>query len=342
MNKFDEKYDIYLARYEDLDDIMNFIKDQWNPDHILAIDKEFFLYEHGIDGRISFLVARNKENQEIESILGYIPASRDKDHLDIWTGIWKTKAGAMAFLGMELMKRLRFMLGARTLAGVGDNPNTTVRLTKFFMKSFIEKMKQYYMLSDSVENSIAEIHHSVPKKVYIGQKTNVNLVKEFANLKKHYDFEKNMDVVPYKDAWYIEKRYFSHPINKYMVYELSQNNGVEALLVMREQKYRESKVLRIIDYIGNQELFAGLHSFFEKSLSYYEYIDFYTLGFEEKYIKNAGFVLRTEEDTNIIPNYFYPFEKCNIDIWVDSTNPDMIFMKGDGDQDRPNSRIQEE
>ena len=50
----------------------------------------------------------------------------------------------------------------------------------------------------------------------------------------------------------------------------------------------------------------------------------------------AGFSERTEDDTNIIPNYFSPFVAENIDIYVRSPYENTLFMKADGDQDRPN------
>ena len=49
-------------------------------------------------------------------------------------------------------------------------------------------------------------------------------------------------------------------------------------------------------------------------------------------------VEKTDDDMNIIPDYFSPFEQKNIDIWVDSSNriDTCCFFKADGDQDRPN------
>lgn len=335
MNKFDEYYDIRLAKVEDIEDIMNFIKVQWGENHILGNNRDFFEYEHVIDGHVTFLIARSKLDGELHSILGYIPASKDKEHLDVWTGIWKTKDGAMTFLGMELMRRIQPVLNARTLAGVGDNPNTTIRLNRYFLNSYTDKMKHFYKLSKNEEFKIANIKNLVYKKSSDYQKTSIKHITNCDDLYE-YDCLNNTESIPYKDVWYVRRRYFDHPINKYIVYGLSGKQDAEAILVLREQRYGDSKILRVIDYIGNQELMAGLGSFFDMQLQTYEYIDFYTLGFNDVFLQQAGFNLRDEDDENIIPNYFYPFERRNVDIWVDSTNPNMIFVKGDGDQDRPN------
>ena len=83
-------------------------------------------------------------------------------------------------------------------------------------------------------------------------------------------------------------------------------------------------------------MLQGISKFIEEKLTEYEYVDFYCLGFEESYILKAGFTLREENDTNIIPNFFSPFVQENIDIWVDSSKEGCLFFKADGDQDRPN------
>lgn len=62
----------------------------------------------------------------------------------------------------------------------------------------------------------------------------------------------------------------------------------------------------------------------------------YCLGMEEEYILKVGMVERTEEDPNIIPNYFHPLEQTNVDIWVASSQNNAVFFKADIDKDRPN------
>lgn len=37
MNRFDEKYIFKIADMEELDDIMGFIREYWNKDHILSL-----------------------------------------------------------------------------------------------------------------------------------------------------------------------------------------------------------------------------------------------------------------------------------------------------------------
>ena len=72
----------------------------------------------------------------------------------------------------------------------------------------------------------------------------------------------------------------------------------------------------------------------------YEYIDFVVVGADYDVLKKAGFINRKEHPETIIPNYFEPFLKKNIDLdyAFKSVDPEAmaLFYKADADQDRPN------
>lgn len=104
MNKFDEKYEIRMAKYEDIEDIMEFIDKYWKKDHILARDRDFFEYEMIHDGQVNFIIARDRESYEIVGLHGYVLAS--KNILDGWGSIWKILPNTMCFLGLELAKKI--------------------------------------------------------------------------------------------------------------------------------------------------------------------------------------------------------------------------------------------
>lgn len=338
MNRFDEKYDIRLASYDEIPQIMKFIGDNWKKDHILAVNRDFFEYEHVIDGKVNFIIAKEKsETADIKGINGFLQASDDKEKLDVWTVLWKVAKGVIPFLGMEMQLRVQQITGARTVAGLGDNPNTTIKLLSAMTTYKCGKMKHFYRLSDTDNFRIAKVisRNKNIQKAKCDFVTNVIKYNNFAELINDFDFSKCTNCVPYKNGWYVNHRFFEHPIYKYQIYGLYNTKNVDALLITREQEYNGAKALRIIDYIGEQSLFAGLTVFFDHILKQYEYTDFYTFGFNEEYLFLAGFVERTEEDSNIIPNYFNPFLRQNIDIWYDSSDDKCIFFKGDADQDRP-------
>lgn len=337
MNRFDKQYDIRLAYYGEIEEIMAFIDQYWKKGHILGNNREFFLYEHVIEGQVTFVIARERSSGEIHGILGYLPASSDCDRYDIWGVIWKTNERAASMLGIELKRRIFELTGARTELGTGANPKTSIPLLKRILHYSTGKMKQYYCVSPNVDYRIAKIEYQPRRTVPFETETIVKRMNSIREVTEKFDFNSYSNVIPYKDAWYVDKRYFKHPIYEYEVYGLShQGEKTEALLVCREQRHNGAKVLRIVDYIGKQQLFQGISKFIEKKLTEYEYIDFYCLGFEEQYILKAGFTRRKENDTNIIPNFFSPFVQKNVDIWVDSSKEGCLFFKADGDQDRPN------
>ena len=99
-----------------------------------------------------------------------------------------------------------------------------------------------------------------------------------------------------------------------------------------------AKVLRIVDYIGDETLISGTNDFFTDRLleDDLEYVDFYEYGLTRDYILQAGFSDRYESE-NIIPQYFDPFEQRNVDMWSFYCTEGTRIFKADGDQDRPNT-----
>lgn len=346
MLSFDDKYEIRFANKSDIPDIMKFIDGEWKEGHILGKDIDFFHYEHVIEDKVTFLIALDKENNSIEGLLGYILASNEKNS-DIWTGIWKVKKQARAFLGMELMKRLPEMTCARTLIGLGDNPDTTIKLFKLMKKNHsIVLLKQYYRLNENVNNYklINKFRDTSQCGQYYNDSFDDIIISRMDNINDIYhsiDLEKYRNCVPYKDYWYIKHRYLDHPIFDYSIYFIrgKGNNTRDdgALLIMRNDKFEDRIAIRIVDYIGNQALFSHTYKFWNVFFSNknIEYVDMYEYGFEEDYLRQAGFIERIDSDC-VIPNYYHPFEKRNVDIWCDSSNANTLFFKGDGDQDRPN------
>ena len=86
-----------------------------------------------------------------------------------------------------------------------------------------------------------------------------------------------------------------------------------------------------LDKIDN--INANIQSFLENNDC--EYVDCYNYGIEKEVFLKMGFS-EVKEDC-IIPNYFEPFEKKNVDIhYAVFGKHDVVIFKGDGDQDRPN------
>ena len=339
-NKFDEKYDIRLARYDEIDEIMKFIDIHWRKGHIMASNRNFFEYEFVHDNIVQFVIAKDKTDGKIHGLHGYLLASQNRsDKFDTWGSIWKVVPGSMGLLGWEIVKRLQAITGTRAFLSIGGNPETTVPMLKKFQRfEDVGKMQHFYCLSPKKNYRIAKIDHYESFDPPAANEIEIKCFNDFNQLQHNFDFSLIGDSFPYKDAWYIKRRYFTYPIFSYQVYGLfdAKSEKAQALIVCREQEYDGAKALRIVDYIGKDYLFGNLGEFFRQNLLEYEYIDLYCYGFNNQFILQSGMTELKEEDTNIGPNYFAPYVAKNIDIWIGSPKKGAVFFKADGDQDRPN------
>lgn len=339
MSIFDEKYDIRLANIEDIDAIMSFIDEHWRKGHILAANRAFFEYEFmEPDGTVNFEIAENKEDGSIEGIIGFLKASHSSDCLDIWDVMWRTKPGSIAFLGVELIKARDARIKPRNVLSVGDNPKTAVPIVKHFFNREICSLNHWYRLADLQEYKIAKIVDKKMPSISCCEDVVIEEIATAEELSEKFPFDEFRDTVPYKDAWYYAHRFFSHPVYKYRVFCISSGFEPKAVFVTRKQEMLGSSALRIVNFYGDRSSIAFIGPFIsgliEKESC--EYADFWESGFDGDSLEKAGFVKVEEDDENIIPDYFYPFEQKNIEILADSSVPGAVFCKADGDQDRPN------
>ena len=98
-------------------------------------------------------------------------------------------------------------------------------------------------------------------------------------------------------------------------------------------------------FIGSNKDFPLVHDLliFLLKENKAEYVDFYSYGLSVDLIQKAGFINRKKIKSLIIPGYFEPYEKKNVDIrfgYKISQSQRKIpvrLFKGDGDVDRPNA-----
>lgn len=336
---FDEVYDIRLATKEDIPMIMNFIDSHWKKGHIMGNNRAFFEYEfvHGND--VDFIIAIKKDTKTLEAIFGFLRCSEQRTG-DIWGSMWKVndEGDNMNLLGIEIAKRVYELTGCHYYCGNGANPKTTVPLRKLFFREKTVKMKQFYWLnSNKTEYKIAEINTKWnPTRKEGVPCYEIRKFEGFEELSKEFDVEV-LESMPHKDPWYINKRYFKHPIYHYDAYGIYDGKVVKAIFFTREINVEGASILRIVDYIGEHKMLPGIYDALDSLVKEhdYEYIDFFEFGIDDQLLYDAGFKNREDYD-NIIPNYFEPFVRENIDIWAHYKLDGTTFFKADGDQDRPN------
>ena len=339
-SEYDKKYDIRLASIDDIPYIMKFLDDHWKKGHIMATNRKLFEYEYVHEDEVDFILAIDKNTKKIEALFGFLRCSKDRNG-DIWGSMWMVNDNPdnMKLLGVELAKRVYSLTGCRSHIGNGANPKTTIPLRKIFFREKTVKMKQYYRLNADIENY--EI--AVVKEPWISEKLkdtpvyHLKKIESFKELLNSFDID-SVNGIPHKDSWYVNHRYFEHPVYHYDIYGIQDQKKIcRAIFVTRSVVIGKSGVLRIVDYIGDHKMFAGLYDEIGNLISSgnYEYIDFFEYGISDELIEKAGFKNR-DEFNNIIPNYFEPFVQENIDIWAHYKEDGTTFFKADGDQDRPN------
>lgn len=330
---------VRFATENDIDKIMTFINLYWKEGHILATNKEFFKYEHLLEEGVTYVVSETEEG-EINAILGYIPYG--KTNRDIMTVMWKANHTAEPSLGMELFDYLKDNADVRLMASPGSN-RKLMGLYKYLGYQF-GKMTQWYrpnhnytcftIAKMSPGEVVATFSNDNTTKLHPIMSLGEGVTETFFDWDKY----KALNPKPYKEKWYVEKRYFNHPIYKYSVYGIKNDSDETVLmLVFRKIEINNSAVLRLLDCIGDYSYLSGIAGALDELMEHEnaEYVDCYEVGLSDELMMSAGFA-KVAGSGNIIPNYFAPFVQENIDIYYFSSDPEMVLFKGDGDQDRPN------
>ena len=147
---------------------------------------------------------------------------------------------------------------------------------------------------------------------------------------------------PIKTVDYFVNRYLRHPFYKYHVLGIYEANIPIAFIVYRVAEYEGAYALRIVDMHGNIDKLTGFYDNIQSLLSKHhaEYADIYCAGINGEFLKNAGFFKHNSTDLMIIPNYFEPLVKKNVDVLfsyhLSNKQSKYAIFKGDSDQDRPN------
>ena len=336
-------YTISQASKNDQIEIMAFIEKYWKPNHILARDKEFFQYEFHGQGKINFFLAKALGSNKILAIQGFIPYGA-YPNCHICGVISRVHPDSrIPMLGIELMKKMLEFTKPSSYCGIGTNPKTMVPLVKRFFGRSTGIMDQFYILNANIKDyKIAKIldepHRLTSPKFDHSHKFEYRLIAK--NEINDVLNKAQVDVrLPKKTYDYLIKRYFENPKYEYKCYKVSISSSKEAsLLITREVVYDDAKALRIIDFIGDIEILSYLSQWaaLEMKIYNYEYVDLLSSGIDKEILMKSGFNKQQSTSDVIIPTYFEPFIRENIDIYYEKSAEDMILFKGDADGDRPN------
>lgn len=324
---------IKFASTEDINAIMRFVDDYWKKGHILGNNKLFFEYEHRLnDFEVSFIISSDVNN-DIDGILGYIPYG--KINKDIANVMWKS-ISLDNTLGLKMLQYLHNNANMRIMLCPGINKKTHSLYR--FMGYEVGQLQHWYRLNNKDTYSIAKV---IDNNIPIVSEHNQLVLKKFNTFKEletdvdSYIWD-NMDAKPYKEKWYIEKRYFNHPIYQYNVYGVIDSGKITTVIFLRLEHCNNQNIIRFIDCIGDYSKIQNITNELDELSKEYdaEYIDIYETGLNDDIFENSGWI-KVVDSGNVIPNYFNPFVQDNIDIYYFSNDKEVVLFKGDGDQDRP-------
>ncbi len=337
---------VELCTLSDRRDLMNFIRDHWSANHVLARSKALMDWQHRDEAnkRYNFIAARDDE-RGIVGILGFILASRydpafAKKDDTLWLTTWKVRPEFAHGLGLLLLRKLDSLMAPKWIGTVGLN--LTTRGIYRALGYRVDTLTRHYMLNGAIDSfklaTVPETSRTGPELSSGARLRELNADNFFAAT-EGFRLDDSPQV-PRKSRAYISGRYLSHPFYDYRAVLISDGPHA-AIFVFRECRFEDATALRLVDFLGSAEAItragAPLQTLLQQSGA--EYLDFFCSGMRSE-LAAAGFreMLPAAESPITLPGYFEPFERSNVELVYSLRSPGEvpIVCKGDADQDRPN------
>lgn len=326
---------IRRAEHEDIPNIMRFMDEHWKPGNILAKNREFFEWQFIDRGKVNMFIGIDEEQGKIYGIKGAIIYNQN-EHPDISSCTWQVIKSVNPRLGLDLADYMDNELSQRYNFGSALS-NKAVKIQEL-LGDTIGTMDHYYRLDNRKDYKIAKIERKIiPEAEETGY--SLELIHSVKEMEQIIPAEELAKQLLSKDYFYIDKRYFKHPIYHYDVWKIIDAEGMShSVLITRDEIMEDSKVCEIIDHYGRMEDLGEIAAALDQLMKErnYEFVDVYSYGIPVEIYENGGFCRCDENCENIIPNYFHPFVRKNIALrLVDTSLEGLRLFRGDGDQDRP-------
>lgn len=329
-------YTFRLARLADKDALIEFMNTHWGSRHPLLNLPDYFAYyyQDGDAGRdrLNFALCL-KEDGSIAALCGFIPSCEDGSC--VWVSIWCADKKAKGS-GLELMNRMPQLTKAKLLSCNNIRPNTIPFYE--FLGYTGARMQHWYRLGVPASFTVASPKSSI--RLPVGGD---GYLKQFTCAEEMESaFCPPERAKPYKDAWYLARRYFAYPRQNYVVYGGFLDGVCRLLFCLRRVNVGDAVVWRLCDIVGNTALLGQFGSALDELIlaAGAEYMDCYCWGVADESMTGAGFIQRMEQDETVIPHYLNPPVYENVDFYLFTSDPAGFSMfRADGDQDRPNISV---
>lgn len=333
--------------------LVEFIRDHWSSTHIFAERPEVFDWQYGpsphsTSDRVNMIFAADvrEEGSTVLGILGFIPMGRFDASLgdrDVLLAIWKVRDDAPPGLGLRLLKQIERDLSARLIGAVGISQivKPIYGLLKYEVGSMVQSaiMRPHvteFRIADGVPAGALDAGASAPDpdlslEPLDDSSDTIAAIEALASSQ-----------IPAKSHRYLVERYIDHPWYEYELRLVRVSGHPVAVVVWRAVEVEDARVLRIVDIVGDVSWLARAQGHLQALTveQAAEYIDLVQTGIDDALLDAGGFLTVGRVPGLVLPNYFSPFERRNVEIEfaykVTDGDTQVRLFRADSDQDRPN------
>jgi len=339
---------IRFAEPADQPALVEFIRDHWSSTHVFAERPDVFDWQYGTGARVNmiFAVDVRDDASTVLGILGFIPMGRFDPSLgdrDVLLAIWKVRDDAPPGLGLRLLKQTERDLSARLVGAIGISQivKPLYSLLKYEVGSMVQSAVirpdvTEYQIADGVPADVGQSKAAEPDP-----ELSFELIDESSDALAAIDALASSQV-PAKSHRYLVERYVEHPWYHYELRLVRVSGRAVAVVVWRAVEAERSRVLRIVDIVGEVDWLARAQGHLRALTAEYdaEYIDLVQTGIDPALLDAGGFLTLGRTPGLVLPNYFSPFERRNVEIEfaykVTEAGAPVRLFRADSDQDRPN------
>jgi hypothetical protein len=335
--------EIRRCRGDEVQELMQFLDMHWQSGHVLATSQALMDWQHkAADGNYNYLIA--KTNGQILGVLGYISSSSFDPKLGdqnvIWLALWKVRDDSgIPGLGLRLLNALSRVEKHAAIAVNGINISHPPMYRALGFQ--VEELSHYFLVNPQKPQTLIRSPSDWKACPPVGTDTTFTEVDSTAldELETQSALD---DVHPAKSPAYFRTRFLEHPFYTYKVYCLRSSNGRLGLLALRVAVHEGRRVLRIVDFAGDNKLLGSCGVRLAQIMrdEDAEYADFWSLGIAHEVLSSSGFERVDHQGSIVVPNYFEPYLSRNGRIlcaFKCHAAARFQVFRADGDQDRPNA-----
>ena len=335
---------IRFAKSEDFNRVLAFIKDYWRSDHVFVKNPDLMAWQHSESPEkdINFVLAESDE--KIVAILGFIPFRRFDHSLDTDTvalAIWKRSDAAPPGTGVGMLSWLLNQNPSASVIAIGLNKAT---LPIYESLGFTSGKMSHFALFHPALSKSSITGSRILKPAALGSGlTLMSSGKEITEDVGKSITELLFENQPPKSLVYYRKRFEQHPWFDYQFLTLGRGRQATLLVVFRVVTVGNASVIRVVDIAGNLAELPNAASTLSDVVEHLgaEYLDILVSGAPDHRMVSSGFQSSLCQDDLVLPNYFDPFERRNVEVlyaFKTSTVASSHFHlhPADSDQDRPN------